>query len=119
MENRCPSCGAIWKDGQTVCPYCGTKARLPAAGSAPVPAPLGNGAVPVNEGGRIRKPKTLSELQQFCAQQQLPLDRMRFCIGYDSNTPRMFGICRTPEGELLVYKNKADGSRAVRYQGPD
>jgi hypothetical protein len=43
---------------------------------------------------------------------------MRFFVGEDYRQPRAFGIYR--EGDrFVVYKNKADGSRAVRYDGPD
>ena len=30
-----------------------------------------------------------------------------------------FGIYRDEDGEFVVYKNKSDGSRAVRYKGLD
>ena len=50
----------------------------------------------------------------------MPLERMRFFINEDRREPRCFGIYRDPDnGHWVVYKNKADGSRAVRYSGPD
>lgn len=50
----------------------------------------------------------------------MPLERMRFFINEDRREPRCFGIYQEPEsGFWVVYKNKADGSRAVRYHGPD
>ena len=48
----------------------------------------------------------------------MPLEKMRFFIGINEPSPRAFGIYR--EGDrFIVYKNKSDGSRAVRYDGPD
>ena len=44
---------------------------------------------------------------------------MRFFVGVDYKEPRAFGIYKEPNGNCVVYKNKADGSRAIRYQGAD
>ena len=45
---------------------------------------------------------------------------MRFFIGIDYKEPRAFGIYKEPAtGNCVVYKNKADGSRAIRYTGTD
>ena len=41
-----------------------------------------------------------------------------FFIGIDYRQPRAFGIYQAGN-EFIVYKNKADGTRAVRYQGTD
>ncbi len=50
----------------------------------------------------------------------MPLERMRFFINEDRQEPRCFGIYQDAfTGHWVVYKNKADGSRAVRYSGPD
>ena len=50
----------------------------------------------------------------------LPLEKMRFFINEDRREPKCFGIYQEPgSGRWIVYKNKADGSRAVRYSGPD
>ena len=50
----------------------------------------------------------------------MPLERMRFFIGEDRREARCFGIYQDAEsGNWVVYKNKSDGSRAVRYHGPD
>ena len=43
----------------------------------------------------------------------------RFFIGMDRHESRCFGIFKKPDGNILVYKNKDDGTRAVRYDGPD
>ena len=116
----CTSCGAKVVDGMRKCPICGARLdRIAPAGpdlAQIAPAEPGAALEPAR-GTRI--PKTIAELQDFCAAHRLPLDKMRFAIGRDSGEARMFGIFRTAEGEFQVYKNKADGSRAVRYQGPD
>ena len=50
----------------------------------------------------------------------MPLEKMRFFIKEDRKEPRCFGIYQdTFSGHWVVYKNKDDGSRAVRYSGPD
>ena len=50
----------------------------------------------------------------------MPLERMRFFINEDRDEPRCFGIFHDDVADCwVVYKNKANGSRAVRYSGPD
>ena len=52
--------------------------------------------------------------------QGMPLERMRFFINEDRKEARCFGIYQDSyTGHWVVYKNKDDGSRAVRYSGPD
>ena len=68
---------------------------------------------------KYRKPQTIEELKQFCAEKGMPLEKMRFFIGEDYPDPRAFGIYEAEDGDFVVYKNKADGTRAVRYKGPN
>lgn len=42
----------------------------------------------------------------------------RFFIGEDYKEPKAFGIYQDGN-RFIVYKNKADGSRAIRYDGLD
>ena len=63
-------------------------------------------------------PRTIEELKAYCVKKGMPLDRMRFFVGKDYVKPKAFGIYEDG-GRFIVYKNKADGSRAVRYEGPD
>ena len=65
-----------------------------------------------------KQPKTIEELRAFAVAHNLPLERMRFFIGEDFKKPRAFGIYQDGEN-FVVYKNKADGSRAIRYRGKD
>lgn len=109
---QCSACGAKVADGLRKCPICG--ARLDRIALAQ-PGAAAEAEPP--RGTRI--PKTIQELRDFCATHHLPLEQIRFAIGFDTAEPRMFGIYRMAEREFQVYKNKADGSRAVRYQGPD
>ncbi len=64
------------------------------------------------------RPCTIEQLRDFCAYNEMPLERMRFFVGEDYRQPRAFGIYRDG-ATYVVYKNKDDGSRAVRYNGPD
>ena len=102
--NNCAYCGTALAPGDEICPSCG----------APNPR-----HVPGGEGGTgTRKPRTIEELRAFCLSKGMPLEKMRFFIGVNEPSPRCFGIYR--EGDrFIVYKNKSDGSRAVRYEGPD
>ena len=74
--------------------------------------------MPENNGG-TRIPQTIEELKAFCAEKGMPLEKMRFFIGENIQEPKAFGIYRDENDRFVVYKNKADGSRAVRYSGPD
>ncbi len=67
---------------------------------------------------KYKKPATIEELKAFCEEKQMPLEKMRFFIGEDYSGPKAYGIYRADDGDFVVYKNKSDGSRAVRYKGP-
>jgi len=67
-----------------------------------------------------RQPETIGELQQWYADHNLPPEEVtRFFIGRNITAPKAFGIYKDENGEFVVYKNKASGERAIRYQGPD
>ena len=99
MSIICENCGGQYDDDANFCPHCGE-----ANPGKKLPAEL---------------PKTIEELKEFCAAHGLPLEQMRFFIGEDCREPKAFGIFRNEDGRFTVYKNKADGSRAVRYHGYD
>ena len=64
-------------------------------------------------------PRTIEELRVWYAARNLPPEEVtRFFIGRDIREPRAFGVYRDGD-RFVVYKNKDDGSRAVRYHGPD
>lgn len=99
---KCPFCGAVVTSDQKTCPECGGE----------------NPGFVVDTPQRIMNPKTIEELKEYCAERGMPLLRMRFFIGVNTPEAKAFGIYR--EGDtFIVYKNKANGTRAVRYQGPD
>ena len=65
-------------------------------------------------------PKTIEELKDYCNRNGLLASKTRFFIDYDYRGAKAFGIYKDEEtGEFVVYKNKADGSRAERYRGTD
>ena len=101
MKTFCDYCGSVIDDTIEKCPNCG--------------------AVNVHiqrSGDQI--PKTIEELQAFAQEKGIPLEKMRFFIGVDYKEPRAFGIYKEPStGNCVVYKNKADGSGAIRYQCTD
>ena len=100
MKTKCSYCGSFISDTDEICPNCGA----------------------VNE-NLMRSadgiPKTIEELKAFSDKHNLPLKDMRFFLGEDFKEPKAFGIYKDDDGNFVVYKNKADGSRAVRYQGKD
>ncbi len=99
MKQRCEYCGNWIDDTDEVCPHCGgANEHMMASGEG--------------------VPKTIEELKEFCARHNLPLEQMRFFIGEDYKEPRAFGIYQDGDN-FVVYKNKADGTRAVRYRGKD
>ena len=101
MKTFCDYCGSVIDDSLEKCPNCG--------------------AVNVHiqrSGDQV--PKTIEELQAFAQANGIPLEKMRFFIGLDYKEPRAFGIYKeNASGNCVVYKNKADGTRAIRYRGTD
>jgi RNA polymerase subunit RPABC4/transcription elongation factor Spt4 len=110
--SKCPYCGGFVRADEKNCPGCGASNEFynPEAGAPAKASPAaGDSSLP---------PQTIEELKAFCEARGMPLFRMRFFIGRDYREPKAFGIYRDGEN-VVVYKNKADGSRAIRYQGPD
>ena len=112
----CVQCGAELPDENGVlCPQCGaeispTDERCPKCGAV-------NGNY---QRAKDAVPKTIMELQQWYAARNLPPEETtRFFIGKNYKGAKAFGIYKDSNGDIVVYKNKADGSRAVRYRGRD
>jgi len=100
MKIKCEFCGNFINDTDEICPSCNAaNEHLVRAGSG--------------------VPKTIGELSSFCVAKGLPLEKMRFFIGSDCKEARAFGIFKDENGNFVVYKNKTDGSRMVRYSGKD
>lgn len=100
MKIKCDWCGRWINDFDQACPSCGG----------------------VNRNFRRQAdgvPRTVAELSEWAKKHNLPLRQMNTYIGQDYRGPRAFGIYRDGNGNFVVYKNKADGTRAVRYEGPD
>lgn len=102
MEIKCDYCGNYYPDTRTDCPCCG--------------AP--NAYVRVE---RHTTPQTIEEFQQWYKDMNLPpMEVTRFFIGINYTRPKAFGIYKDPNtNRVVVYKNKADGTRAIRYDGKD
>lgn len=100
MKQVCDFCGGYITDTDETCPHCG--------------APNSQYQREAN-----KVPRTIGELQQWYDDHNLPPKEVtRFFIGENYKQPRAFGIYQ--EGErFIVYKNKDDGSRAIRYDGSD
>ena len=98
----CPYCGGTLRSDQKFCPNCGAE----------------NPHYVQDTPRRIQHPRTIEELKEYCAERGMPLLRMRFFIGEDRQEPRAFGIYQNGD-RFVVYKNKDNGNRAVRYDGPD
>ena len=100
--SQCKYCGSTVSSSDLCCPNCG--------------AP--NDGYVVDTERHVFFPKTIEELKEYCAERGMPLLKMRFFIGEDYRNPKAFGIYRDG-GDFIVYKNKANGQRAIRYQGPN
>lgn len=100
MRSKCEYCGSYIESTEENCPNCGA-------------------VNPNHQRNAAGVPQTLEELKDFCARHSLPLEQMRFFIGEDYKKPKAFGIYQDGDGNFVVYKNKADGSRAIRYKGTD
>ena len=100
--SKCEFCGGTVGSDEKNCPHCGAS----------------NPNYVVDTPRQVFLPKTIDELKEYCAERGMPLLRMRFFIGEDFREPRAFGIFRDGD-QFVVYKNKSDGSRAIRYRGPD
>ena len=100
---KCQYCGGTVLSNEKNCPTCGA-ANLLYVEDAP---------------SVVLTPHTIKELAEYCAERNMPLHRMRFFIGENYQKPKAFGIYQNSAGEFVVYKNKADGSRSIRYIGHD
>ncbi len=101
MQIKCEYCDNYFSDKEEVCPYC----------NAP-----NDGIIRTGTGA----PTTIEELKEFVKKHGIPAENLRFFIGQNYTGAKAFGIYKDEElGEFVVYKNKSDGSRAVRYQGKD
>ncbi len=101
--NKCPYCGSIISSNDKQCPNCGASNLNYVEPKSTV----------------IMTPKTIEDLKAYCAERGMPLYKMRFFIGEDFKEPRAFGIYKKDNGDVVVYKNKDTGVRAIRYEGPD
>lgn len=106
MKIKCEFCGGMYEDTEQFCPSCGA-----------VNPKIKGEADRADDAGKI--PQTIDELKAFCESKKLPLNDMRFFLGVDFKEPRAFGIFKDTDGNFVVYKNKADGTRAERYRGSD
>ncbi len=123
-KKTCPACGAPVSPGDEFCSFCGALIpRNEAVGKTEPASAAAMQAAPAPEAARekrrVQTPQTIEELLAFCQRHELPLAKMRFFIGLDYPGAKAYGIYRDNNGDFVVYKNKADGSRAVRYRGPD
>ncbi len=100
MLVKCQFCGSYISDTKPVCKNCGATNNN------------------MTRNGK-KVPQTIEELKLWCESKKMPLEKMRFFIGINCKDPRCFGIYKDTYGNFIVYKNKSDGSRSIRYEGTD
>lgn len=100
MQIKCEFCGAFMNDTDAKCPACGAENKK-------------------HKEAVITTPKTIEQLKDWYKARNLPpYEKTRFFIGEDYKGKRAFGIYKEGD-EFIVYKNKDDGTRAIRYHGKD
>lgn len=102
MKIKCDYCGSFINDTDEKCSYCNATNEHLVRTS-------------------IEIPKTIDELKQWYTEMNLPENEVtRFFIGIDYKSPKAFGIYKDDQtNEFIVYKNKSDGTRSIRYKGKD
>ncbi|MCR4684279.1 MAG: hypothetical protein K5649_02310 [Lachnospiraceae bacterium] len=101
MKIKCEYCGSFIDDTDEKCQFCGA-----------VNSHLVRKATGI--------PETIEELIAFAKEHNLPLKEMRYFLNENYTGPKAIGIYKDEETEnFIVYKNKTDGTRAVRYEGKD
>lgn len=96
----CKYCGSYLNDTDEICPECGA---------------VNDQYKRVVDG----TPRTIEELKSWYKARNLPDENItRFFIGKNIKQPRAFGIYEE-NGKFIVYKNKGNGQRAIRYEGRD
>ena len=101
MNIKCDYCGGMVDEKSISCPHCGA---------------MLSGVNRMAD----KTPKTIEELKKWYTDHNLPPeDVTRFFIGKDMGCAKAFGIYQDSAGDFVVYKNKANGERAVRYKGAD
>lgn len=101
MQVKCDFCGSYIDEALETCPNCGAPNEHIKREATGVP-------------------RTIEELKAFCVEKQIPLDKFKFHIGENYTGPQAFGIYYDEQNkEYVVYKNKSDGTRSVRYHGHD
>ena len=102
MKLICRYCNTEYEETLTNCPNCG--------------APNENVKKTAESG-----PRTLEELKDwFYNKQGLTSKKTHIYVGEDCKEAAVFGMYKDENtGDFVVYKNKANGERAIRYQGVD
>lgn len=102
MQVKCKYCESYISDTDARCPSCGATNELLKR--------TANGA-----------PKTIEDLRNWYISHNLPPEETtRFFIGKNIQERRAFGIYFDEQTQnFVVYKNKDNGQRAVRYEGKD
>lgn len=99
MKIRCNYCGAFMEATDKVCANC-----------------AGSNDDKVSVGGN--KVNTLEGLKAYCTRRKVPLKGMHIHLDEDYREPKAYGIYKDGDN-FIVYKNKSDGTRSIRYEGKD
>ena len=102
MQKKCDYCENFFDDTLEKCPFCGAPNEHVARSSD-------------------EAPRTIEELKQWYVSHNLPPEEVtRYFIGKNLKDKRVIGIYKDEDtGNFVVYKNKDNGQRAVRYEGKD
>ena len=96
----CEYCGNWMEDTDEKCPTCAA-------------------ANPNHKRVASTTPVSIEELQQWYRDRNLPDEEItKFYIGKNVQVPGAYGIYKE-YSDVVLYKNRADGTRAIRYKGSD
>ena len=112
---KCNYCGNQVDDFLTNCPVC----RNPLPVNGPTKGPVLNYDAPKYTKTEHAVPTTIEEFQKLIVVNSYPsAETSHFYIGQNVSHPKAFGICKE-FNSIIIYLNKADGTRVIKYRGND
>ena len=125
-EVKCYFCGEKYSYLLDSCPNCGAENRGnivqesedEGSTNTTTETDLSN-TYDASEYDATKVPKTIQQMKEWVYANNIPVAQMHVYIGALYKGPKAFGIYKDADGQITVYKNKANGKQVVHYQGVD